>query len=1189
MVTGPAANANPATNPIKAAYNLYCSDGKWCDNTRPAWSQVAIMYAVRGGIGTTFSAGGMNGTTVVWDSTHATPGRNIWSQTPNSRHAYLLRLLSSSAMANIINPLVQAPPSPPNNHAPIANSQSVTSNGGPVAIGLTASDQDGNPLTFAIVSNPSHGVLTGSAPNVTYTPNAGFAGSDSFRFKANDGRVDSNTATVTITVSPAINHAPVANSQSVTSNGSAVAITLVATDQDGNSLAYAVVTNPANGGLTGTAPNVTYTPAVGFAGTDSFTFRANDGQLDSNIATVTITVLPLVNHAPIANSQSVTSPSYAVPITLTATDPDGNPLTYATVSNPTHGTLTGTPPNLTYTPTAGFLGTDGFTFKANDAQLDSNIATVTITVILPPPLQEPVQPVNIIVDSDLASDADDVGGQALLWALANRGETRVLALITSSVNDYSAPTAWAIANYFGQPSVPIGAYHGNIPGDYGGVFSYFTQQIATNFGKPGDTRANYPDAVTVYRQALAGAADGSVYIVAGGYYQPLKALLQSGPDAISPLTGVQLVSQKVKRMISAAGKFPGPDIDQNFLEDPDGASYVFAHWPTEIISSGYENGWDVVTGPAANADPVTNPIKQAYNLYCGDGQWCNNMSPAWTQVAMIYAVRGGIGLTFSVGGLNGSTVVWDSTQAEPGRNIWSQTPNSQHAYLLRLISDTEMADIINPLLQQIGVDHPPVADSQTVSTSGSSIAITLTAHDLESNPLTYSIITGPSHGSLTGAPPNLTYTPVTGFAGNDSFTFKANDGTLDSNIATVTITVVVNSVPAPTITSAPAAYSNNASPTFAYSDTQPGVTFQCSLSTGADSYAPCTSPITYSSVANGVYTFKVTAQLTGVISSPTSYNFTVDTVAPTVTITAAPAAQTNNSSPSFSFTSEAGAVFVCSLNSTTAYSSCSSPQTYPGLADGSYTFRVKATDLAGNTGTPAVSSLFNIDTVLPAVTAPVASFTAGSTLASATATAAPMLTTWTASDNGAGLTKIEEQQFINGAAQTIASLSASTLSKTFSLTFGAVSKFQVRATDGASNVSAWAAGPNVTASAQQETASAIAYSANWSSNSLTNAFGRTVKRATTAGSTATFTFQGTNFAWLSTKASDRGQADVYLDGVKVATVDLYASSTTYRVYAYVANGLSGSVTHTVKVTVLSTRNNSSSGTRVDVDGFLLMQ
>jgi hypothetical protein len=87
------------------------------------------------------------------------------------------------------------------NHAPVANNQAVTVNQNTgKAIALTASDADGNPLTFAIVSVPTHGALTGTAPNINYQPNTGYVGTDSFTFKVNDGQTDSNVATVTITV-----------------------------------------------------------------------------------------------------------------------------------------------------------------------------------------------------------------------------------------------------------------------------------------------------------------------------------------------------------------------------------------------------------------------------------------------------------------------------------------------------------------------------------------------------------------------------------------------------------------------------------------------------------------------------------------------------------------------------------------------------------------------------------------------------------------------------------------------------------------------------------------------------------------------------------------------------------------------------------------------------------------------------
>jgi len=380
----------------------------------------------------------------------------------------------------------------------------------------------------------------------------------------------------------------------------------------------------------------------------------------------------------------------------------------------------------------------------------------------------PVQPLNIIIDSDMAHDVDDVGDHAMLWAMAARGEANVLAIIISSTNDYSAACAHAVASYYGHPNVPIGVNHSNIPNDYDSYFSYYTQQVAQRFGFPGDTRAYYPDSTPVYRRALAAAADHSVYIISAGYYKPMVDLLQSSGDSISPLTGVQLVSQKVSWLIPVAGSFPdsGSTDRGNLLIDPDSASYLIANWPTPIVWMPDTEAWDVITGPAASEDPDTNPVKYAYDVYCASAG-CNppDTTPGWTQNALMLAIRGGVGTTFSVGGQNGSTVVWDSSTSIPGRVIWSQSPNRQHAYVLKAI------------------------DGATMSTSGTALPITLTASDPQGAPLTYTIATQPSHGSLTGTAPNLTYTPAAGYVGSDSFTFWASNGVYQSNIATVTITV----------------------------------------------------------------------------------------------------------------------------------------------------------------------------------------------------------------------------------------------------------------------------------------------------------------------------------------------------------------------------------------------------------------
>ena len=180
------------------------------------------------------------------------------------------------------------------NTPPLALDQSVTTDEDTtVIIDLTATDVDGDPLIYSVVSGTSDGSLSGTAPSLTYTPNSNFNDTDSFTFKANDGKADSNVATVTITVNP-VNDAPVAQSQSVIAAGDTpLNITLMGSDVDSSTLTYSVVSDPppSHGTLSGTAPNLTYTSSdESYSGPDSFTFKVNDGTVDSNSATVSITV-----------------------------------------------------------------------------------------------------------------------------------------------------------------------------------------------------------------------------------------------------------------------------------------------------------------------------------------------------------------------------------------------------------------------------------------------------------------------------------------------------------------------------------------------------------------------------------------------------------------------------------------------------------------------------------------------------------------------------------------------------------------------------------------------------------------------------------------------------------------------------------------------------------------------------------
>jgi hypothetical protein len=779
VTTGPATNADPTTNPVAMSYQLYCNGGgavpdrTYCNNNTPGWTQIGLLYGVRGGYGTTFVPGGINGSTVVWGSATTVPGRIVWSQTPNRNHSWLVKNIPGVTMASTINSLIQwIPPSGQITQPPVANSQSVTV-GSPSAITLTASDPQNAALTYRIVTGPAHGVLSGTAPSLTYAPAAGYSGPDSFTFVANNTVYDSNTATVSITVIQ--NHPPTANSQSVTSYGAPIPIVLTATDADGDTLSYSVLTQPQHGTLSGTAPNLTYSATTGYAGGDSFSFAANDPYSTSNVATISIT--DTGNHPPVATSQSVTTTGSAIPVTLTATDADADALTYAVQAQAQHGTLTGAAPNLTYTPTSGYTGPDGFTFVAHDPYVASNVATVSITV------GAVSAAVNIIFDSDIGHSVDDVGDHAMLWALSARGEVNVLALIVSSTNAYSVSCARAIAAFYGHPSVSIGANQGTIPSAYAATDSPFAQQCTNQFGIPGDNRANYPDAATVYRRTLAAASDNSVVIVNGGFYAPMADLLRSGPDAISPLTGPQLVTQKVRRAVLAAGRFPdsGTSPEGNLANDPDSASYVVANWPTEIVWADYNQGWNVITGPAPATDPATNPIAFNYNLACQNGTYCANSWPAWTQLGMLYAVRG-LGTNFSFGGQNGSTVVWDSTTATPGRSIWSQTPDRQHGYLQRISSPTDAAAQLNALVQWIP-PAAPVLNSLTLTPttvnggSSSSATVTLSAAAPAGGA---EIGLGSSNTAVATVPPTVT---VLGGATSATFSVTTTSVTTSTSVS----------------------------------------------------------------------------------------------------------------------------------------------------------------------------------------------------------------------------------------------------------------------------------------------------------------------------------------------------------------------------------------------------------------------
>jgi VCBS repeat-containing protein len=288
------------------------------------------------------------------------------------------------------------------NHAPVAAGDSYSTNentaltvSSPGVLG-NDTDADGDSLTASQVSGPSHGSLSlAGSGSFTYTPTTNYSGTDTFTYRAYDGKTYSSAATVTITIN-GTNHAPVANNDTYSTNNdtnlnvNAPGVLGNDTDADGDSLTGAIVNGPFHGTatLSGNGSFV-YSPSSGYSGTDSFTYRAYDGQAYSSAATVTITINATggTNHTPVATNDSYstnanTALTRSAPGVLSNdTDADGDSLTASQVSGPSHGTLSlASNGSFTYTPTTSFTGTDSFTYRAYDSQAYSSAATVTITI-----------------------------------------------------------------------------------------------------------------------------------------------------------------------------------------------------------------------------------------------------------------------------------------------------------------------------------------------------------------------------------------------------------------------------------------------------------------------------------------------------------------------------------------------------------------------------------------------------------------------------------------------------------------------------------------------------------------------------------------------------------------------------------------------------------------------------------------
>ncbi|HZN19292.1 MAG TPA: tandem-95 repeat protein [Micromonosporaceae bacterium] len=271
------------------------------------------------------------------------------------------------------------------NHIPNpADDSATTSPGVAVTVNVLANDTDadGDTLTVTAVGAPAHGgAVNNGDGTVTYTPDAGFCGDDTFTYAVSDG-----TATVPASVNVAMNCPPVAvNDAATTAEDTAVAVSVLAndTDPDGDTLTVTAAGDPPRGATSFNATTVTYTPDGNECGppADTFSYTVSDGHGHTASAAVTVTVT-CANDGPDAVDDAATT-AENTPVTVNVlandTDVDGNTLSLSSVGAASHGTAAANGTAVDYTPTAGYCGPDSFTYVASDGAL-TDTATVTVSV-----------------------------------------------------------------------------------------------------------------------------------------------------------------------------------------------------------------------------------------------------------------------------------------------------------------------------------------------------------------------------------------------------------------------------------------------------------------------------------------------------------------------------------------------------------------------------------------------------------------------------------------------------------------------------------------------------------------------------------------------------------------------------------------------------------------------------------------